>query len=159
MLIEAGVEERAVYRGDDWAEFVRSLRKGDEAIVAELRIFGSRKALGAASAEIAGRSATLVTSAGTRVHHPTLEDVQRTESLWAKHKSMGGSKRAKLLNAKALLARRANRDASRMPKPEAEAIWRDTERYPLTRDALKAMPGWKSYMIAYRAFGAREPVE
>lgn len=161
MLMEAGVEDRGdatpIYKVHEWAEFIRNLRPGDEAMIADLSIFGSRKRLGEASAEIAARGATLVTAAGTRVHHPTLEDVQRTESIWNKRRSMGGSKRAKQLNAKALAARRAKRDEGRMSKPEAEAIWHNTERYPLVRDALKAMWGWK-YMDAYRAFGAREPV-
>ncbi len=156
MLTEAGVEERVIYPGKDWAEFVRNLRPGDEAVVADLRVFGSRKQLGEASAVIAGKGATLVTAAGTRIHHPTLEDVQRTESLWAKQRSMGGSKRAKLLNAKARAARKAMRDESRMSEAEAKAIWLDVKRYPLSRDALKAMPGWKDYLTAWRAFGPRE---
>jgi hypothetical protein len=157
MLLEAGVGERVLYSGLEWNEFVRNLRPGDEAVVADLRIFGSRQRLGAASAEIAARGATLVTATGTRIHPPTLEEVQRTESLWNRQRSMGGSRRAKRLNVKALAARRAKAKEDRLPKAEAEAIWRNAERYPLVRDALKAMRGW-TYMIAYRAFGAREPV-
>jgi hypothetical protein len=156
MLTGAGVEERVLYRGPEWSEFLRNLRPGDEAVVADLRIFGSRKALGVASAEVAARRATLVTAAGTRIHHPTLEDVQRTESLWAKHRgSMGTSKQAKALNAKALAAKRAKAKEARVPEVEARAIWRDVIQYPLSRDALKAMR-WPSYVTAWRAFGPRE---
>jgi hypothetical protein len=155
MLLEAGVGERVLYSGLEWDEFVRNLRPGDEAVVADLRIFGSRQRLGAASAEIAARGATLVTATGTRIHPPTLEEVQRTESLWNRQRSMGGSKRAKAMNAKALAARRANATAARKPKAEAKAIWHDVVRYPLVRDALKAMK-WPSYVTAWRAFGPRE---
>lgn len=158
MLLEAGVEDRVLYRGPEWPEFLRNLRPGDEAVVADIRIFGSRRALGEASAEVAARGATLVTAAGTRIHHPTLEGVQRTESLWAKYRgsaSMGSSKRAKELNAKALAARRANTKAARLPEAEAKAIWHDVEGYPLSRDALKAMR-WPSYVTAWRSFGPRE---
>src|SRR4051812_35652591 len=63
MLIDAGVEERAIYIGqNDWSAFVRSLRPGDEAVVADLRIFGSRKGLGEAAEQLAGRQATLITA-------------------------------------------------------------------------------------------------
>jgi hypothetical protein len=52
MLLEAGVGERVLYSGLEWDEFVRNLRPGDEAVVADLRIFGSRKRLGEASARL-----------------------------------------------------------------------------------------------------------
>jgi hypothetical protein len=156
LLLEAGVEERVLYRGSEWAEFLRNLRPGDEAVVADLRVFGSRKGLGEASAEVAERGATLVTATGTRIHHPTLEDVQRTESLWAKHRGIGSSKKAKHLNAKAYAAKIAKRDAERMPEVQARMIWLDTGRYPLARDALKAMTGWRNYLMAWREFGPRE---
>jgi hypothetical protein len=68
MLLEAGVGEHALYSSLEWDEFVRNLRPGDEAVVADLRIFGSRKRLGELSAEIAARGATLVTAAGTCIH-------------------------------------------------------------------------------------------
>lgn len=157
MLIEAGVQERAIYPGKDWAESVRALRPGDEAVVADLRVFGSRKRLGAASAAIVERGATLVTAAGTRIHHPTLADVQRTESLWNKQRSMGGSKRAKTLSAKGIAERKRRLEASRLARPKAEAVWFNSKRYPLVKDALAAMPGW-TYMMAYRAFGGREKI-
>jgi hypothetical protein len=156
MLIDALVEERVIYPGTEWPAFVRALRPGDEAVVADLRVFGSRKRLGEASAEVAERGATLVTASGTRIHHPTLEDVQRTESLWAKHKGISSTKRAKFLNAKAYAAKIAKRDEERMPEWEAKKIWLDTVSYPLSRDALKAMKGWRNYLMAWREFGPRE---
>jgi hypothetical protein len=159
MLVEAGIEERGdgtpIYKGHEWADFIRALRRGDEAVVADLRVFGSRRRLGEASAEIAAKGATLVTAAGTQIHHPTLADVQRTESLWAKHRGIGGSAQAKKMNAKAYAARIAKRDAERLPDTEARAIWLDVKRYPLSRDALTAMK-WPSYVTAWRAFGPRE---
>lgn len=159
MLVEAGIEDRGdatpIYKGHEWPDFVRALRRGDEAVVADLSVFGSRRRLGEMSAEIATKGATLVTAAGTHIHQPTLEDVQRTESLWNKRKGIGGSAQAKKMNAKAYAARMAKRDAERLPDAEARAIWLDVKRYPLSRDALTAMK-WPSYVTAWRAFGPRE---
>jgi hypothetical protein len=157
MLVRAGVEPRVIYRGrDEWEPFVRALRPGDEAMVADLTIFGSRKALGEASQQVADRNAVLVpVSSLTPIHHPTLADVQRTESKWAGHRSMGGSKRARELSKRALVAKREKIAAERMPEPDARAIYFDLEKYPLRDEAIDAMPGW-SVMKAWRAFGPRE---
>jgi hypothetical protein len=157
MLVRAGVEPRTVYRGrDEWEPFVRALRPGDEAVVADLTIFGSRKALGEASQQVADRNAVLVPVASlTPIHHPTLADVQRTESKWAGHRSMGGSKRARELSKRALIAKRKKIQAGRMPEADARAIYFDREKYPMRDDAITAMPGW-SVSKAWRAFGPRE---
>jgi hypothetical protein len=165
MLMEAGIEDRGdttpIYSGggEGWFSFVRSLRRGDEAMVADLRIFGSRKRLGEATAQVEAKGATLVVAPrGVRIDPPTLREAQRTESLWAGERSMGGSKRARAMSAKGNAERRRKAEAARMSRFEAEAIWRDLERYPLRREALAAMPGW-SFMMAYRAFGARDPLD
>jgi hypothetical protein len=156
MLIDAGVEERVIYPGDDWLAFVLALRPGDEAVVADLRIFGSRKRLGDANAAVEDREAVLVVAArDVRIDPPTLREAHRTETAWAGERSMGGSKRARELSARGIAAYRAKIEASRIPKDKAEAIWHDVERYPNRADAIKAMPGWK-LMAAWRAFGARE---
>jgi hypothetical protein len=164
MLIDAGVEDRGeeatpIYSGaEGWVAFVRQLRGGDEGLVADLRIFGSRKRLAEATAEVEARGATLVVAkSGVGIHPPTLREAHRTESLWAGERSMGGSKRARAMSAKGIAERKRRLEASRMARGEAEAIWRDTERYPLRREALAAMTGW-TFMMAYRAFGAREPI-
>jgi hypothetical protein len=165
MLVDAGVKERGdstpIYSGggEGWASFVRSLRSGDEAMVADLRLFGSRKRLGEATAQVEAKGATLVVAPrDVRIHPPTLREAQRTESLWAGERSMGGSKRARAMSAKGNAERRRKAEAARMPRDQAEANWRDIERYPLRREALAAMPGW-SFMMAYRAFGARDPLD
>jgi hypothetical protein len=157
MLIDAGVEERAIYVGrNDWSAFVRSLRPGDEAVVADLRIFGSRKGLGEAAEQIAGRQATLITALRDVPIDPvTLREVQRVESLWAGERSMGGSKRARELSKRGIAALRKKIADNRMAKSDAEAIWYDLERYPLRSEAIEAMRGW-TVMTAWRAFGARE---
>src|SRR4051812_48103497 len=97
MLMEAGVEDRGdstpiyIGGGEGWAAFVKALRRGDEAMVADLRIFGSRKRLGEATAQVEARGATLVVAPrNVRIHPPTLREAQRTESLWAGERSMGG---------------------------------------------------------------------
>src|SRR4051812_48798854 len=101
MLVAAGVEERVIYEQWEWEPFVRALRPGDEAAVADLRVFGSRAALGKASEEIAAQQAALYSAAtGVAIDHPTLHEVQRTESLWAGQRSMGSRKRAKQLSAR-----------------------------------------------------------
>jgi hypothetical protein len=159
MLIDAGAEERVIYPEADQEAWIRSMRPGDEAIVADLRVFGSRKALGEASAAIAAKGATLVTCAtDVRIHHPTLADVQRTESLWAGERSMGSSKRAKELSARGNEARQRNIAASRLDKEAAGRIWRDLKRYPSAEEALENMPGW-TRTTAWRHFKGREPVE
>jgi hypothetical protein len=165
MLMDAGVPDRGeatpIYKGggEGWAALVKSLRQGDEVMVADLRIFGSRKRLGEATAQVDARGATLVVaSRNVRIHPPTLREAQRTESLWAGERSMGGSKRARAMSAKGNAERKRRAEAARMPKEQAEAIWRDLERYPLRREALAAMPGW-SFMMAYRAFKARDPLD
>jgi hypothetical protein len=159
-LLGAGVEDRVIYTGKaDWPAFVRALRHGDEAVVAELRIFGSRKALGEGADEIHGRGARPVDATHRISIHPdTLALVQLTERIWAGERSMGGSRRARELSAKGIAAYRKKREDERIPVAEAEAIWRDVERYPLRSEAVAAMRGW-SVMTAWRAFGAREPVK
>jgi hypothetical protein len=156
-LAASGVEERVIYSGkSDWPTFVRSLRHGDEAVVAELRIFGSRRALGLATAEVEARQAVLVVAdGGIRIHPPTVRAVHLSESQWAGERSMGGSKRARMMSAKGNETKRKLTEAARMPEAKAEAIWRDLEGYPLRRDALAAMPGW-TVMTAWRKFGPRE---
>jgi hypothetical protein len=156
MLTATDVEERVLYKGDEWSEFVRNLRPGDEAVVADLRVFGSRKALGRATDEIEARGATLVVARrGIRIDPPTLREAHETERKWAGERSMGGSRRARELGARANAAKRAKALATRLPAADAEAIWRDMNNYPTRADAIKAMPGW-SIMIAWRAFGPRE---
>jgi hypothetical protein len=160
VLLGAGVEDRVIYTGKaDWPAFVRALRHGDEAVVAELRVFGSRKALGEGADEIHARGARLVDATHrVSVHPDTLALVQLTERIWAGERSMGGSKRARELSAKGIAAYRKKREEGRMPAADAETIWRDVEKYPLRSEAVAAMRGW-SVMTAWRAFGAREPRE
>jgi hypothetical protein len=156
MLIAAGVEERVLYKGDEWPEFVRNLRPGDEALVADLRVFGSRKALGKATDEIESRGAALVVARQyVRIDPPTLREAHETERKWAGERSMGGHRRAKEMSARAYAAKRAKILATRMPETQAEPIWRDTGLYATRKDAVAVMPGW-SIMKAWRAFGPRE---
>jgi hypothetical protein len=156
MLIDAGVEERVIYSGkNEWPTFIRALRPNDDVVVADLRIFGSRKALGVAASQIQERGCYLESvAAQTQMHYDTLRAVQRVESQWTGERSMGGSKRARMLSAKGIAAYRKKLEESRIPRDKAEAIWRDVERYPNRSDALTAMSGW-SLMTAWRAFGAR----
>lgn len=159
LLLEAGVDERVIYHGKvEWPVFVRALRPGDQAVVAELRIFGSRKALGEATAEVEAKEAELVVAArDVAIDPPTIREAHRAETQWAGERSMGGSKRARMLSAKGRAAYLKKIEEGRIPKDEAKAKWHDVERFPNRIDALREMPGW-TMMTAWRAFGAREPV-
>lgn len=160
MLMAAGVEDRGaatpIYKGrEEWPTFIQALRYGDEAVVADLRIFGSRKALGKATAEVEARKAVLVAAVrDVRIDPPTLREAHETERRWAGERSMGGSKRARLMSAKANAARKELIAAARMPAVAAKAIWRDIDGYPLRREAIAAMKGW-TVVTAWRTFGKR----
>jgi hypothetical protein len=162
LLLAAGVPDRGkntpIYTGrEEWHALIGSLRRGDEAVVAELRIFGSRKAVASALADVEGRGAKLVSAVrNVVIDGPTLREAYDTERRWAGERSIGTRKRAKAMSAKALAKRREQIKASRMPEEQAEAKWRDIETYPTREAAAAAMgPGW-SKMIAWRAFGPRE---
>ncbi len=164
MVLSAGVEEREppeltpIYCGweEGWPNLIRSLRPGDEVVVADPRIFGSRKRLGEAAAQVAARNVPLVSAiTGVAIDPETLKEVHRVEGTWAGERSIGGSKRAKEMSLKGNKERRRLIEASRMPQDKAKAIYRDMERFPLKKDAIAAMgPGWNS-MKAWRAFGPR----
>jgi hypothetical protein len=98
MLVTAGVEEQVIYEAANWPAFVKALRPGDRAAVADLRIFGSRKALVAAVAEVEAQQAKLVViESGTEIHAPTLREVDRTLTRWRGEAGMKSSKRASAL--------------------------------------------------------------
>jgi hypothetical protein len=146
-----------VYKGPiEWPAFVKSLRPGDKAVVAELSVFGSRKALRDALEEIVARQATLSTATPVDIDAPTLREVSATETRWAGQRAMKSGRRARELGKRGNEVYRKKREESRMAKADAEAIWRDRIRYPLRAEAVEAMRGW-TVMTAWRAFGPREP--
>jgi hypothetical protein len=155
ILINSAVDERAIYRGkNDWPAFVRSLRPGDVAVVPELRVFASRKALGEAVAAVEAREAKLIAVVcEIPIDAATVLEVHRTEAKWGSERSMG--KRAKEMSLRGHAVRRKKIADARMDNTDAEAIWRDTKRYPVRADAVEAMRGW-TVMTAWRAFGPRE---
>lgn len=155
ILVAAGVEERVIYGRNDWESFVRSLREGDEAVVAELQVFGSRKALGQASAQVAARGAVLLAAVTeTRIDPPTLSEAHRTETQWAKQRSFGTRKRAKELSDRGVKAAKEAYAAVRMDRAAAKAIWLDAKRYRSVEEALEHMPGW-TRTTAWRHFRKR----
>jgi hypothetical protein len=156
MLLEAGIEERVLYRGPEWPEFIRNLRSGDEAVVADLRIFGSRMRLGLATVEVESRGATLVVAkSDVHIHPPTLREAHETERKWAGERgAMGSRKRAKALGARGIKAYRKKLEEGRLSKAEAEARWRNLEDYGTRADAVRGT-GW-TISTAWRAFGPRE---
>jgi hypothetical protein len=159
MLLEAGVEERVLYRGPEWSEFIRNLRPGDEAVVADLRIFGSRARLGQATAEVEARDATLVVAKGAPfgivIDPATLRAAHETERKWAGERgAMGSRKRARALSARGIEAYRKKLEEGRLSKAEMEARWRNVEDHATRADAVRGT-GW-TVTTAWRQFGPRE---
>jgi hypothetical protein len=155
MLVRAGVGERVIYEVDQWPAFVRALRPGDRATVADLRIFGSRKALVAAVEEVEARKAKLVVvETGTEIDAPTLREVDKTLTRWRGEAVMKDPGRASRMGERGAAARKKKLAESRMAEEDAKAIWNDIVRYPLRADAVQAMRGW-SYTTAWRRFGGR----
>jgi hypothetical protein len=70
----------------------------------------------------------VVAARDVRIDPPTLREAHEAERKWAGERSMGGSKRARALSARGLAAYRAKILASRIPREEAEAKWRDVEQ-------------------------------
>jgi hypothetical protein len=158
--VRAGVEERVIYPASEWQAFVKALRPeaGDKAVVADLRIFGSRRALMKAVEEVAARGATLhVLESATDIDVPTLRAVDRTLHRWRGESAMKGQ-RASKLGMRGAAARKVQIAAGRLDKEAAERIWRDLKRYPSAEEALENMPGW-TRTTAWRHFKGREPVE
>jgi hypothetical protein len=155
ILVNAAVDDRAIYRGkNDWPAFVRSLRPGDVAVVPELRVFASRKALGEAVAAVEAREAKLIAVVcEIPIDAATVLEVHRTEAKWGSERSMG--KRAKAMSERGHAVRRKKLAASRMAEDDARAIWHDLTRYPVRAEAVEAMRGW-TYTTAWRKFGPRE---
>jgi hypothetical protein len=159
-LVRAGVEERAIYPATEWDAFVKSLRPEteDKAVVADLRIFGSRRELMKAAEQVAARGATLhVLETGTDLDMPTLRLVDRTLHRWRGESAMKGV-RASKLGMRGAAAAKKKIEAGRLDKAAAERIWRDIQRYPSTEEALENMPGW-TRTTAWRHFKGREPIE
>jgi hypothetical protein len=157
-LMKAGVEERVIYGADDWPAFVKALRPEDQAAVADLRVFGSRRALVAAAEEVAARGATLhVIDAGTDIDMPTLRAVDRTLTRWRGESALKNPERASTIGQRGAAARKVQITAGRLDEAAAAAIWRDIKRYPSTEEALEHMPGW-TRTTAWRHFKGREPV-
>lgn len=158
-LVKAGVEERVIYGAAEWPEFVRALRQGDHAAVADLRVFGSRKGLVNAAKEVEAREAILVVAEnGTRVDMPTLQEVDRTIARWRGEAALKSPKRASRIGRMGAAARKKKASDGRLAEAFAELFWHDVERYPFVQDALAQMPGW-TRTTAWRRFGGREPVE
>lgn len=157
MLVAVGVEARVIYSGpEQWPHFIRSLRPGDKAVVADLSIFASRKGLRDAVDEIEARQATLSTATPTDIDGPTLREVSKTESRWAGQRAMKSPAVARERARLGHIAYRKKLAASRLDEAVAKLIWQDVVRFPHERDALDNMPGW-TRTTAWRRWGGRIP--
>ena len=158
-LIRAGIDERVIYTGvNQWPAFVRALRPEgkDQAAVADLKVFGSRRALVAGAKEIAARGAVLVVvKSGTEIDVPTLIEVDATLKQWRGEATLKNPKRAAAIGQRGGFARGKKIAERRLDKEAAALIWGNLEGFPLAEDALAHMPGW-TRTTAWRKFGARE---
>jgi hypothetical protein len=156
-LLEAD-KVSVIYTGaDEWQPFVLSLRPEvkDTAVVADLRVFGSRRGIVDAVEEIAARGATLmVAGTGVTIDVPTLREVDRAISRLRAWVTLERG-RASKMGAMGGKARAANLRETRMERSAAERIYGDLKRYPTTLEALENMPGW-SRTSAWREFKGRE---
>jgi hypothetical protein len=158
MLVRAGVEERVIYGAADWPAFVRALRGGDKAAVADLRVFGSRRALVRAAEEVAAREATLVVvESGAELHMPTLREVDRTLTRWRGESAIKSGKRAREMGRRGAAARKRQIAEARLDEAEMGARWRDLKQYPTVFDAI-LRTGW-TRTTAWRRFGPRDTVK
>jgi hypothetical protein len=153
---------RVIYEGaDEWEAFVTALRPEakDRAVVADLRIFGSRRKLVESAEAVTKRGATLsVVERGVVIDMPTLREVDRTLTIWRGESAMKNPRRAKEMSKRGNAARKKKLAESRLDKDAAERIWRDTKRYRDASEALDNMPGW-TRTTAWRYFGPRETNE
>jgi hypothetical protein len=157
VLMSAGLEEHVIYGAADWEPFVRALRHGDKAVVADLRIFGSRKALVAAVEAIAAQGAKLYEVVSeTDIDAPTLRAVDRTMTIWRGEAGLRSHKRASEIGKRGAAARKRQIAAGRLDEDAARAIWFDAKRYPSIEEALEHMPGWTRTTAWRRLGGARE---
>lgn len=157
LLELAGVSARAIYEPDEWEAFVTALRREakDRAVVADLRIFGSRRKLVEAAEAVAAKGATLsVVERGTVIDMPTLREVDRTLTIWRGESAMKNPKRAKAMSERGNEARRKKRAEGRMEAKAFELRWRDEKRFPSVAEALDGT-GWTK-TTAWRHFGPRE---
>jgi hypothetical protein len=160
-LEAAGVEPRVIYAGAElWPALVKSLRPEakDQAAVADLRVFGSRRALVQAAEDVAARGATLVVvESGAELHMPTLREVDRTLTRWRGESAIKSGKRAREMGKRGAAARRKQIAEERQDAETVGARWRDRKRYPNAADALVGT-GW-TRTTAWRHFGPREVVK
>jgi hypothetical protein len=155
MLAKAGLEDRVIYGAEDWPAFVLALRAGDRAVVADLRVFGSRRRLVEAAEAVAKRGAKLMAvETGTELDMPTLREVDRTLTVWRGESALKNPKRASFIGRRGAAARKLSIARERLDPEAARAIWKD-ERYQDAADALARMPGW-TRTTAWRHFGARD---
>lgn len=158
LLLEAKVEERVIYDAGSWPEFLRGLRpeRGDKAVIADLRVFGSRRALMVAAEEVAACGATLyVVEDDADIHLPTLRAVDRTLTRWRSGYTLS-SKKASKLGQRGAAARKKQIAESRLDEDVARPIWQDPVRYQTEADALAHMPGWTRTTAWRRLGGGRE---
>lgn len=146
-----------IWHPDARAMWLRSLRKGDEAVVETGgRIGRTRKDVAATIADLHARGARILEArTGRRSDDPAVAALLMLDAM-----SELAGERGRPFNSKT--AREASkkatrRRAKRLPEKEARVIWQDTTKYPTNALALDAMEGW-TLRTAYYYLGPRHPV-
>ena len=144
---------------ENWAECVRSIRRGNEIVVTSLaRVGSTRDALRTAIETVQAKGGVIV----------ELETGRRSDDMQALPAmifdavdELAQDRRAYTSKEAKSAARKRWEKEDRAPRAgvrEAEAAWRDTVNYRTNPEALGApgMAGW-TLREAYRAFGPRWP--
>lgn len=154
---EVYVEGRAK---ETWLGFVRSLRRGDVALVVSLaRIAPTRDGMREAIRDVASRGATLQEATTGRVVAPANADAA-IAALDAADELAQERRAFTPAEARSAAAKRwrSEQRAERTPRATALRIWIDTKTYPLADQALNHpdMAGW-TRPLAQRILGRRWP--
>ena len=143
---------------ESWREFVRSLKRGDEAMVATAAALpNGPAAIRTALADLDARGVVLVV-ADTGLRSDKAQ--QRADIVLDAIEGQRQNKNSFDSKTGKAAARKSwkKRAREKMPAKDALVLWRDIAKYPNTQELVAKMAkhGWTSRML-YKAFGGRFP--
>jgi len=145
-----------VWHPDARGMWLRSLRRGDEAVVETGgRIGRTRKDVAQTIADLHARGARIIEArTGRRSDDPAVAALLMLDAMSELAGERGRPFTSK--TARAASKKVTRRRAKRLPEKEARAVWMDTTTYPTNALALSAMPDW-TLRTAYHYLGPRHP--
>jgi len=146
-----------VWHPDARDMWLRSIRKGDEAVVETGgRIGRSRKDVAQTITELHARGARILEAqTGRRSDDPAVAALLMLDAMSELAGERGRPFTPK--TAREASKKATRRRAKRLPEKEARVIWQDTAGHPTNALALGAMDGW-TLRTAYYYLGPRHPV-